>query len=863
MWLFLDGKPSKPPQYLSWDLFKGQRSEEPCTSYLTEAGPRILDAALTAPTDIFHIGSQNQLVVETPIYASSLLALGLGRSSLLFAWAEEKQSFIPVGDAIRLSGCTGGIVESHAGIFINCGNLTKRLQKFVDEVYIRSATPGRVALADAVSTVLATLQYQLNVSIYSLRSVIRLQEIFRPAELLLSSFHNIVQSVAAAQSDEALLSRLFQEIQRLETASGSLDDIYLEVLNRISRPFLRFMGEWIGTRKETGGSLQRTGAGRSFVKIENCKWTDEQGMEIQEPDFILDSALVPSFLSAEDSQLMFETGRSLRFLREHHSDHPLAKTDIIDSANPPDMEWRFTWQSIEEVESKAFKYEKDLIAALKRFSSTTTTLVEYPLDNNREESSIHKFTFFGQTDEGLKVNILASIDSLNQTLPVVSGDDHLRDLLISSLENSQEASIDGAMFAPPISLTPLLSFGPIIAAQARIVNSTTMRLLFKQHNIREHLSILRQFQLLGNGVFSSRLSHSLFDPELETAERKAGVARTGGIVGLRLGGRDTWPPASSELRLALMGILTESYVFMKGDAKARSGSYLDRKAELPGDLSFAVRDMTDEEIEKCIDPHSMEALDFLRLSYKPPQPLGTVITPLCLYKYDQLFKILLRVVRMLFVVSQLFRDATDRSSYWQGIDPIAQRFRIETHHFVTCISSYFFDVGIDATWRIFERKLDKLDVKIDMQDEVTVLSQHEGLDQLRDYHGRVLDRIMFSLFLRKRQQPIMKLLEEIFTLILQFAKHSREQALGEEKSIGVDSEVKDMYLRFRKKVEVFITVCRGLSEKKGYGEKGINTSVTSQPVGLFDSEELEEENTIVQLVALLDMSNYYSNRKRT
>jgi hypothetical protein len=114
---------------------------------------------------------------------------------------------------------------------------------------------------------------------------------------------------------------------------------------------------------------------------------------------------------------------------------------------------------------------------------------------------------------------------------------------------------------------------------------------------------------------------------------------------------------------------------------------------------------------------------------------------------------------------------------------------------------------------------------------------------------------MFALLLRKRQQPVMKLLEEIFALILQFSKHSRDRALGIKRKVGADEEVKDMYLRFRKKVGVFITVCRGLSEKKGYGNKRVDSR---EEGGLFDGDDLREENTIVQLLARLEMSNYYS-----
>src|SRR5690606_14844995 len=113
--------------------------------------------------------------------------------------------------------------------------------------------------------------------------------------------------------------------------------------------------------------------------------------------------------------------------------------------------------------------------------------------------------------------------------------------------------------SPNWTLVPLLSFGPVIEAQSSLISRECMRLLFDTHQVRTHIDLLRQYFLFGNGVFCSRLAHALFDPDLSSAERRSGVALSGGTMGLRLSGRRTWPPASSELRLALMGVLSECY----------------------------------------------------------------------------------------------------------------------------------------------------------------------------------------------------------------------------------------------------------------------------------------------------------------
>jgi hypothetical protein len=844
--------------FQSWDGFENDRAKEPPTAYITEAGPSLFDTATAADYDPLHVGNTSNLVVETKTFASSVLALGLGRSSIFFAWDTEKQSFMPTIPGVRISGHTTESLYGLLAVFKDCGNAIRFLQSFIDNVYTQSTSPGRIALADAVSTLLITIQTRLSESASDLKSLLQLQSLFQPAHSILICFRRLIVNVSATRSDESMLSTVFEEIQLLEHRTGTLRNVLIEVLSRVSHPWLEFTGEWLGLQGEAGLPLTKEGTGKSFVKVEDIDWIDEQGLELQEKDYVLDYDKVPSFIAADDARTLFEVGKSLRFLRAHHLDHPLARANVVASARPPVLEWKFSWQDIVDVETKALQFEKDLTAAIKEFSKATSVPNISNPDRSFDKAEF-ELDFFGKPEEEMQAHVLASIDTFNEPLKENFILDRLTSVLNDYLNTHDANSQDeDSIFSPPISLIPILSFNPIISAQARIVNGTCMRMFFNSHKLRDHLSLQRSFHLLGNGVFSSRLSHALFDPELESAERHRGVARSGGMMGLRLGGRETWPPASSELRLALMGVLTESYVSTQSLDTSRASGFINRQTSLPGDLSFAVRDMTEEEIEKCMNADSIEALDFLRLSYKPPPPLEAVITPMILFKYDQIFKLLLRVIRMLYVVSALFRDATDRASYWQGVDFVAQRFRIEAHHFVSSVSGYFFDTGIESTWRVFERKLDQVQKRIDTDDNDFTLGQNEGLDKLRDYHERVLDRIMFALLLRKRQQLVMQLLEEIFTSILQFSKHSRQRALGMKRKVGADDEVREMYLRFRKKVGIFITVCRGLSEKKGYGERRVMDNRLSEQGGLFEGDELAEENTVAQLLARLEMSNYYS-----
>ena len=484
------------------------------------------------------------------------------------------------------------------------------------------------------------------------------------------------------------------------------------------------------------------------------------------------------------------------------------------------------------------------------------------------ENGYH-FEIFGRSKEQMSETLVESMEAMNRSLPSIeaTSQDSLATVILHLTRGDPE-SLQLTTFAPPLSITPILSFSNIFSAQARLINKACLRMFFKEHKVRQHLLLLRRFQLFGDGVFSSRLAHALFDADLDSTERQAGVQRTGGTMGLKLGSRNTWPPASSELRLALMDVLTESFSRESGVHSAG------KTGELPGGLSFAVREMSDEELEACMDPNGISALDFLRLEYKPPSPLEAIITPTAMYRYDQIFKLLLRVLRMVFVVNTLWRDANSRSTKWVSGDPTSRKFGVEARHFVTTLASYMLESGIGTTWRRFESKLRELERDLDSGRGGA--GEDESLDRLRTYHESTLDRIMFATLSRKRQQPVMKIIDEIFAIILQFARISHLKATGqevpplsstspvdglafEEEDTTEGNETERLYRSFRRRVGIFISVCRGLSEKRGYGDGRKDLEGRRGAVdGTFGTGYKEEANLLGMLLLGLEMSGYYS-----
>jgi hypothetical protein len=234
-----------------------------------------------------------------------------------------------------------------------------------------------------------------------------------------------------------------------------------------------------------------------------------------------------------------------------------------------------------------------------------------------------------------------------------------------------------------------------------------------------------------------------------------------------------------------------------------------------------------------MDPDALPALDFLRLQYVPPPPLHLVITTASLDKYDTIFKSLLRLARTLFVVSHLPRQYTN---------PTARKFRNEAHHFVTTYTNYVFQSGITEHWNEFDEFVSTLEKRLDEEDKAGELGTRitEGVSTLRDAHEKCLDSIMFSLLLRRRQRKVVALVDEIFEFVLAFAKQQKGVVKGEQEDDG-GATVEELYAKLKGKVRVFLSVCRGLTGKKGYGRKGTT-----------------EENSIERLVVAMEMNGYFA-----
>lgn len=820
---FDSGPANKDVLFYTWESFEEGQYVESHTPYISERGPGAFDAALVKDDGKISAGR----ILKSDILLQSLWNLGLGRSSILYQFNSKLKTFEPIVADGRATGVSLRAAQSLVAQFIHTGNTFLYLRSFAEHTFASAtAIPARVALATSVSSILSSLEYTLGKRSVRISSFIQLQHHFtRPREILIH-IARIVDAVKYARTNEQLSSILHHRLLESEEGNDYLRQLTSQVLCQVARPSLELLGEWMGIRTEQ--MKEPIWARDSFVAVEDA---------LAEPvslEFTYRSEMMPRFVSPEDGNTIFEVGNSLHFLKTQHPEHPLASLHRS-QVDRPDLEWGFGWQDIEKIATKAKSYEEELRHTLLAFSrgskDASTAPVKPP---NSEVSRAHDGA--QNLERYFEESIRLMDASPEQTSSALPNDFQiLLDRLLDDREDFN--AVNSSTFSPPLSLVSALSFRPLITAQANLVNAATVRLFFRSHQLRLHLSIQRQYHLFGDGVFSSLLATALFDPDRESAERHKGQMRSGVHMGLQLGSRKSWPPASSELRLALRGVLSESYyssTLHQGTQSPGNPIATEKlingrdNDELPGQLNFAIRNLTEAQQEKVMDPHALSALDFLRLQYVAPNPLNLIITSTALDKYDVIFKFLLRLLRVLFVASHLPRQYGDLES---------RQFRTEAYHFVTVFANYVFQTGIAEHWDEFATFVAALEDRIDAEDAAGELGTRvtEGIASLRNAQEKCLDSIMFSLLLRKRQRKIIALVEEIFDYILLFAKLQIVDA-----EIGAD--VPELHAKLRGKIRVFLSVCRGLTGKQGYG-KGKGTA---------------EENSMERLVVAMEVNSYFA-----
>ncbi|CAL5871193.1 uncharacterized protein PFLUO_LOCUS5440 [Penicillium psychrofluorescens] len=823
----------------SWEKFQDRSFREPVSVYFSESGAKGFDAALARRSGQRKPGR----LVRNDVFIRSLLRLGLGWSSPFFRYNERTGQFERHLTHARVSGISPEVLDNVIGDVLRCGTNMQRLRAFAQATqnFKGKEMPALFTLSSATAVVICNLEQQLLDYSRNIVSILQAKALFQRCGDLVGALTDIVDAAEKCVSEAQIISAVMERAAFCAQRFGWLENLVQEIVLRVTAPWFKFVEGWMGLRPEEPALNQDVASGRTFVQLE-C--FEEPGKFKTGPvriDFNYRADYMPHTIPIDQAHSIFESGRSLRLLKRSHPQHPIGRLDVLSRAGRLNLQCATAWDDIERIQRTAQEYEGKLRAEILRYHRGEPCTQE-----NESELVLSEVNTRNEQEELAETFELFDIDDEKRVSEVVADQDALSKDKFSGLLHRARGftpAYDDRRFGPDLTSGLYLSLAPVISSQALLIDFSCLHHLFKEHHIRHHLNLQWCFQLLGDGSFVSRLSNSLFDPEMESGERKAGVMRSGVHTGLRLGSRDTWPPASSELRLVLIGLLGDCY-FGETDPEAQ-----DKDNELPGGMSFSIRELHPDEIERCKDPNAIEALDFLRLQYKPPEVLETIITTRSLNKYDRVFKHLLRLLRMVSVVKGLIRDSTVRGSLSGDTRNVFQKFRIEAQHFVLAVSDYCFHIGVGSTWRRLQDTLDRIERCLDRGDIDGTIEAAHSVPRLRDYHEDILDQMLFAFFLSKRHAQAAKLLDSIFSTILAFSPLSRADGLS---GLRHESEgtVLHLYATFRKQTSAFLGYLRGLDSGKA-SSKAFHKS------GGFFASRPESTTVFEHLRVKLDWREYY------
>ena len=829
--------------FTSREIFHEKNNHEPPQVYVSEECARKINAASPAHDDQDLSNQAPYRCIQDDKALNCSLLLGLGRESRLYRFSQQDQTFYPSNKDARISGIEDDAVSIQIASLKACGSKLRKLKNCINAVLTAGRScPALIALVTKMTYIITDMDAQITTLSTNAHTIPQLESLFERPCFVVFYLSNLLDNARDATSDQQVLSTVFDSVVALECTEPWTRPLMLQLFASASLFWLESVSVWL--RLNLGSKFPYQGHDRypEYIKATELVCKSGDNGETAEIVYDLDYTLIPKFISREDAETIFETGKNLCLLANHEPNHPLVtphSNSVVPSLN---LEWGFSWEDIENIRAGAKRYKECCWHIEKEFESSDG--IRMSVDQTIEGPIQGEFSKGSLSEYSAKAQIAASNFAIQQPWLGSKEGHGGRSLGIPSSNFNEAAWLSEISSTPPLTLVPSLSLNPIIIAQACVVNRTCVRLLFRKHSLRSYLSLLYNFALLGDGGFSCRLSQALFDPEFQSIGRRDGQSHTGSTR-LTIGSRAIWPSASSEIRLVLIDILEESYSTWTQGKETMFRKYL------PGDLSFSLRDMSEEDLLKCMNPDSLEALDFLQLDFKPPSPLDAVISQASLVNYDAAFKLLLRVARMIFVVNQLWRDIGLRSSRNVACLPIRSscletRFSVEGRNFVSVLSQKFFD-GIRTKWNNLQHRLDKAEATLDDDN-------NESLLNLRNLHDQTLDDMMFSLMLRRKQAPLLQLVEEVFGLILQFARHVRLQKMPFTAVENVDrtGELEKMYKKFRERVRAFINLCRGFSkqETQGTANKGFSSL----------QEDLKEDQATLmdQLLLALEMNDYYT-----
>lgn len=413
---------------------------------------------------------------------------------------------------------------------------------------------------------------------------------------------------------------------------------------------------------------------------------------------------------------------------------------------------------------------------------------------------------------------------------------------------------------------------------ARLINMSLISVFFQDLGLGTYLETCKQFLLLGNALFERQVISSLFDVDQVSVLDEAGAksARGRAVVAMnrRLTAEGVWPPNDSLLSSALNTAVIETVSSMRQahqDRMARSHRHTGTEdavslafKDLDERLSFAVVEprsaasssgsqKSGKNAPTWSDPSSIDALDWLTLSFHPPPLISPLLTQLAQSRYQRLWNLLLRIKRCKVAMRTAWQCTFKSTSAAFTFDfrtrSLMQQFRWELNHFLDTYGSFVNEIGIELHWNSFMQRLDRVRVEVsdelasrrtsaaragdgqgesdeDLDDEALEEEEKAALMtsslELKDvfslarYHERVLDRMLSTCFLKSKQRGVLRVVHDLLQTVLDFAQLCVDFHTPASPSVETPTydDFHRLHVYFRKRIDTLVHALAMLKDRR-------------------------------------------------
>ncbi|XP_055627725.1 gamma-tubulin complex component 6 [Toxorhynchites rutilus septentrionalis] len=178
-------------------------------------------------------------------------------------------------------------------------------------------------------------------------------------------------------------------------------------------------------------------------------------------------------------------------------------------------------------------------------------------------------------------------------------------------------------------------------------------------------------------------------------------------------------------------------------------------------LSFSV-----EQIPERFDLYHPNVVSMLNLSYRVDWPLNLILNPETIDQYANIFKYLVKVRRVSFVLGksfQLLKESFKQFGKRILTSPQYSRVQLISHklsHLVNALKNYITSSALLASWESFRKDLESA----------------ASMEDLYRKHTHYIKRILFLCLLNKKSVEFYNNMEEIFKVVLRFYKHLKSKS---------------------------------------------------------------------------------------